>query len=82
MGLPLEGINVIDFTGVQAGPACTQLLQWFGATYLTVGSPIKFSDFTPTITGAPFLGEHTDAVQAELGYSADQIAQLHGAKVV
>uniref|UniRef100_UPI00082AB441 formyl-CoA transferase n=1 Tax=Streptomyces lushanensis TaxID=1434255 RepID=UPI00082AB441 len=29
-------------------------------TYLTVGSPIKFSDFTPTITGSPLLGEHTD----------------------
>ena len=28
--------------------------------YLTVGSPIKFSDFTPEIIGAPLLGEHTD----------------------
>lgn len=27
-------------------------------TYLTVGSPIKFSDLTPVITGAPLLGEH------------------------
>ena len=31
-------------------------------TYLTVGSPIKFSDFTPEITGSPLLGEHTDDV--------------------
>jgi formyl-CoA transferase len=51
-------------------------------TYLTVGSPIKFSDFTPTITGSPLLGEHTDEVLAELGYDADQIAQLHASKVV
>src|SRR6202521_5290699 len=42
-------------------------------TYLTVGSPIKFSDFTPKITGAPLLGEHTNEVLTMLGYSAEQI---------
>src|SRR6266446_6987774 len=50
--------------------------------YLTVGSPIKFSGFTPKITGAPLLGEHTDEVLAKLGYSADQIAKLHDEDVV
>ncbi|MET8769118.1 CoA transferase [Streptomyces sp. NPDC004658] len=29
-------------------------------TYLTVGSPIEFTGFTPAITGSPLLGEHTD----------------------
>ena len=50
--------------------------------YLTVGSPVKFSSFTPTITGAPLLGEHTAEVLAKLGYNAEQIAELHRQKVV
>jgi crotonobetainyl-CoA:carnitine CoA-transferase CaiB-like acyl-CoA transferase len=44
--------------------------------------PIKFSDFTPAITGSPLLGEHTDEALAELGYDADQIASMRASKVV
>jgi hypothetical protein len=43
---------------------------------------MKFSDFTPNITGAPLLGEHTDQVLTELGYSKEQIAKLRGENVV
>ena len=50
--------------------------------YLTVGSPIKFSGFTPKITGAPLLGEHTDEVLKQLGYRAEQIAKMHSDKIV
>jgi formyl-CoA transferase len=50
-------------------------------TYLTVGSPIKFSGFRPEITGAPLMGEHTDEVLAGLGYDADAIAKMHADQV-
>jgi formyl-CoA transferase len=51
-------------------------------TYLTIGSPIKFSDMKPVITGSPLLGEHTDEVLTGLGYNREQIASMHEAKAV
>ncbi|MFS8037344.1 formyl-CoA transferase [Xanthobacter sp. AM11] len=50
--------------------------------YLTVGSPIKFSDMSVEVTGSPLLGEHTDEVLSELGYSAEQIKSMHEGRVV
>jgi formyl-CoA transferase len=59
-----------------------QVVEEERGTYLTVGSPIKFSAFTPVITGAPLLGEQTDEVLAELGYDAGQIASMHAKQIV
>jgi formyl-CoA transferase len=50
--------------------------------YLTVGSPIKFSDLKVEITGSPLLGEHTNEVLETLGYNSREIAALHEAKAV
>jgi len=50
--------------------------------YLTIGSPIKFSDLEIEVKPSPVLGEHTDEVLADLGYSKDDIAKLHAAKAV
>lgn len=50
--------------------------------YLTIGCPSKFSNYTPDIKKAPALGEHTDEILKELGYSDEDIANLHGKHVV
>ena len=50
--------------------------------YLTVGSPIKFSDMDVEITASPLLGQHTNEVLADLGYSQEEITALHDAKAV
>ncbi|MDT8902501.1 CaiB/BaiF CoA transferase family protein [Anaeroselena agilis] len=47
------------------------------------GNPVKMSASDDTIERpAPVLGQHTDQVLAELGYSADKIAALKAAKIV
>jgi formyl-CoA transferase len=50
--------------------------------YLTVGNPIKLSDSPTEVTRSPLLGEHTDEVMAELGYSSEQISALRTAGAI
>ncbi len=54
-----------------------------GGTQKSVGSPVRFSaaDVTPRAP-IPQLGEHTDAILAELGVSPARLAQLRERRVI
>lgn len=53
-----------------------------GATRV-IGAPIKLSDTPASLrTAPPVLGQHTDAVLAELGYSAADVSQLRETRVI
>ena len=63
---------------------------WVGYTYFTKDLPsvdnIQTIEFEATpgavLTAPPLLGEHTDAVLAELGIDADQLERLRAQGVV
>jgi len=53
-----------------------------GATRV-IGSPIRLSDTPTSLRSAPpVLGQHTEGVLGELGYSADAIAELKRSRVI
>jgi len=51
--------------------------------YITIGSPIKFSELKPEVKRSPLLGEHSDEVLTTLlGYKPEQLKHLHDDKVI
>jgi formyl-CoA transferase len=54
-----------------------------GSEEVFVGQPFSLSRTKTAIAATPpELGEHTDEVLEEFGFSSDEIAALHEAKVV
>ena len=51
----LEGIQVVDFTRAQAGPSCTQMLAWLGASVVKVEDPRGGDQTRTNLGGSPEL---------------------------
>ena len=47
-----------------------------------MGNPIKLSDSPTDVERSPLLGEHTEQVLAQLGYSSEEIAHLRAEHVI
>ena len=50
--------------------------------YLSVGNPIKLSDSPTEVERAPLLGEHTEQILNQLGYTAQDIESLRAEGVI
>ncbi|WP_217477116.1 CaiB/BaiF CoA transferase family protein [Stutzerimonas stutzeri] len=82
---PIANAHVNDMAGVWAHPQLKARQRWS-----QVGSPAgelpallppgSNSAFAPRMDPIPALGEHTEQVLAELGYSPDEIQRLQGAR--
>lgn len=87
VGIPAGAINTIDAALVHPqvvarGMVVTAEHPTAGTVRMT-GSPIKLSRYTATVRRPPpELGEHTEEVLRELGYTAEDVAALRDAGVV
>ena len=50
--------------------------------FLTIGCPPKFSSYKPEVKPAPALGQHTDEVLHEIGYTPEEIAALRKKQII
>jgi crotonobetainyl-CoA:carnitine CoA-transferase CaiB-like acyl-CoA transferase len=87
VGIPAGPINGIDAAlahpQVRAREMVLTTEHPTAGTLRMTGSPIKLSDYTTTVRRPPpTLGQHTDEVLGELGYTAADIAAMREAGVI
>ncbi|MBL8304995.1 MAG: CoA transferase [Ideonella sp.] len=86
-GVPCGPINnvaeVFDDPQVQARGMVRQVPHPCGVDLPQVASPMRFASAAlQTLAAPPLLGQHSDGILAELGYSAADIDALRGAGVI
>ena len=64
MSKALDGVRILDFTHVQSGPTCTQLLAWFGADVIKV-EKAGAGDVTREQLRREALAQTIDAAQTD-----------------
>lgn len=70
------GIELYDDVQVKENGYLMDLEASNGASYQLVGNPVQFNETPNASTRAPELGEHTDDVLREIGYSDEEIIEL------
>jgi crotonobetainyl-CoA:carnitine CoA-transferase CaiB-like acyl-CoA transferase len=75
--------EAVQHPQLQARELVTQAPRGDGTTQAQMACPLKFSEALPAPrhVGA-VLGQHTDQVLGELGFSAERIAELRRARIV
>ena len=86
-GVPATPVNTVDQVMNDPQTAARAMIERVVHPRLgeipVVGTPVKFSRMRAGVrTAAPLLGQHTDEILAEHGYTPEQIAALRAKKVV
>jgi len=85
--VPAVPVNTVDRVLADAQTAALNMVERVEHPTLgdlpMIGVPVKFSNMSPGVRRhPPGLGEHTDEILAEHGYSATEIAELRARRVV